>query len=529
MSSANSNPPIFSEAEKFDGTNFGTFKTKTIVSGSLRITLTFRHAVHTPDLIVNLISISKLDEANCWALFGGGEVTFYDIHRGQKRTLMTGRGNNGMYLLNVEPLTHALTPCSLSKPTSIEIWHQHLGHAGVCAITDMAKQGLVDGLNIVGDTELDGKCEDCIYGKQTAQPYDEVIEPEREVLEHVYGDLWGPAHVHSVGGAEYMFILNDGGSSYRAPYFLTTKSANATLNAFTKYHTRSEHKTGKKLVRLRVDLGSKFFNDKWREYTTRHGIIVEFSAPYAHSQNGVAERGMCTILEGMHCILADSGLPTSLWADAATYIIYTRNLIPSACHPGLIPAERWSGRRQDVSHLHPFGSIAYTKIPTELGISKLAPQSIKYALISYFGRGTYKLWDQASGTTIKSHDVIFEEGHGHCTISSAPTAVVEGNFNNDALPATPHNNGPTPPGAIITAPKPLAPRPHPTNPPLHLENTVPIVPADAPTPLAAPPATPAPIAPWPSACLAVLGTGASEPNTTALLTTLPDSQVPHSY
>lgn len=60
MSSANSNQPIFPEAEKFDGTNFGTFKTKTIVSGSLRITLTFRHAVHTPDLIVNLISISKL-------------------------------------------------------------------------------------------------------------------------------------------------------------------------------------------------------------------------------------------------------------------------------------------------------------------------------------------------------------------------------------------------------------------------------------------------------------------------------------
>ena len=89
--------------------------TKTIISGSLRTTLTFKHAVHTPDLIANLISISKLDKANCWALLGRGGVTFYDIHEGQKRMLMMGRGNNGMYLLNVEPLTHAL---SLNPPVS---------------------------------------------------------------------------------------------------------------------------------------------------------------------------------------------------------------------------------------------------------------------------------------------------------------------------------------------------------------------------------------------------------------------------
>ena len=92
---------------------------------------------------------------------------------------MMGRGNNGMYLLNVEPLTHALTACTLSKPTSIEVWHQCLGHVGICMITDMAKRVLVNGLDIVGDPEPNGKCKDCIYGKQTTQPYDDVIEPEK--------------------------------------------------------------------------------------------------------------------------------------------------------------------------------------------------------------------------------------------------------------------------------------------------------------------------------------------------------------
>jgi hypothetical protein len=61
--------------------------TKTIISGTLKMTITFKHAVHTPDLIANLISIGKLNEANCWALFSGGGVTFYDLYGGQKRTL----------------------------------------------------------------------------------------------------------------------------------------------------------------------------------------------------------------------------------------------------------------------------------------------------------------------------------------------------------------------------------------------------------------------------------------------------------
>ena len=36
-------------------------------------------------------------------------------------------------------------------------------------------------------------------------------------------------------------------------------------------------------------------------------------------------------------------------------MIYIRNLIPSARHPGVVPAERWTGKRRDVSNLLPFG------------------------------------------------------------------------------------------------------------------------------------------------------------------------------
>ena len=167
----------------------------------------------------------------------------------------------------------------------------------------------------------------------------------------------------------------------------------------------------------------------------------------------------------MHCLLVDSGLPPSLWVDAAATVICLHNFIPSARHPGIVPAEHWTGKQQDISHLCLFGCIAYAKIPVEIGISKLSPRSIKYVLIGYFGHGTYKLWDRASGTTIKSCDVIFKEGQGHHTIT-APTLSFDSTLDDgDVLPPSETSN--FNPSSIIVPPKPLSPRPHATDPPPH--------------------------------------------------------------
>ena len=91
--------------------------TKTIVSGSLRVTLTFKHTVHTPDLIVNLISISKLDEVNCWVLFSGGGVTFYDTVTRQKSCIT----QIILYLLQVLGNSYHIYD-------NIHIFYMHLWH-----------------------------------------------------------------------------------------------------------------------------------------------------------------------------------------------------------------------------------------------------------------------------------------------------------------------------------------------------------------------------------------------------------------
>ncbi len=175
--------------------------------------LTFKNAMHTPDLAANLVSISRFDSAGHTATFGGGRVVFRNK---SGESFLSGLGKAGMYLLDdvkqISDYTHipftAMNAKSLVNPASIEKWHRRFGHAGITGISNMARKSLVDGLDVIAAEPLPGRCEDCIYGKHTARPYDAEVVPETEALECVHVDLWGKARVRSLGGAVYMLLLS---------------------------------------------------------------------------------------------------------------------------------------------------------------------------------------------------------------------------------------------------------------------------------------------------------------------------------
>ena len=139
------------------------------------------------------------------------------------------------------------------------------------------------------------------------------------------------------------------------------------------YDAESECQTGKKLCEVQVDAGWEWVNKAWITYLNTYRIILNMTMPYAHAQNGVAKRANHTILDRVRCMLAESGLPKDLWAEAATAQIYTRNLLPSLQHPDIIPCKAWTGRRQRVDYLRPWECLAWAKEPSELVRSKLDP------------------------------------------------------------------------------------------------------------------------------------------------------------
>ena len=105
-------------------------------------------------------------------------------------------------------------------------------------------------------------------------------------------------------------------------------------------------------------------------------------APYSSAQNGLAEQAIRTTIDDICTLLHDSGLSHSYWAEAASYSVFSRNLIPSCHHPGTIPLQAFTGHCQSVSHLRVFGAKCWAKVPTVNGTqvtggSKLDPRGIE--------------------------------------------------------------------------------------------------------------------------------------------------------
>jgi len=169
--------------------------------------------------------------------------------------------------------------------------------------------------------------------------------------------------------------------------------------------------------------------------------------------------------------LAESGLALKYWAEAVLTVVYVWNFIPSSRNPGNIPGEIWTGRRQDVVHLRPFGATVYAHIPSDLNLSKLFPRSVKVSLLEYYGHNGYKLLERSTGTIFKSRDIIFEEGETH--YAKQPTSVIFTD-NTDPFPYQRHNSNSVPDNVDIpststipketlmkTIPQEIAPQPLP--------------------------------------------------------------------
>ena len=359
--------------------------------------ITYTRALHTPTLNANLISVGALDKAGLTVTFGQGKGI---ARKANGTVVLAGTNVDGMYLL--DPINTKRQPIamkSLSQSIPLEQWHRRLTHCSLSTIEEMARGNLVDGLHI-SDNKLTGKCEDCILGRQTRRPFDTETEKNLKPLELVSFDLWGPSRVQSIGGKVFLMIIVDGGTSCKFGAYLPDKADSSTLEAFEVFRQKAEIVTGGKVRRLRTD--GAFDSAAWKSYLTGHGITHEPTAPYSSAQNGLAERAIRTTIDDVRTLLRDSGLGHSYWAEAAAYSIDTRNLIPSRRHPGRIPLESFTGKRQDVSHLRVFGAKCWAKIPVVHGAqvtggSKLDPRSVECRFLGYVpGRGNYKVQDVAT-------------------------------------------------------------------------------------------------------------------------------------
>ncbi|KAH9725257.1 hypothetical protein KPL70_007804 [Citrus sinensis] len=136
---------------------------------------------------------------------------------------------------------------------------------------------------------------------------------------------------------------------------------------------------------------------------------------YVHSylwgpaqQISLGERMNRTLMERVRCMLVQTKLPKSLWAEILLTAYYLVNLSLSSAIEFKTPYEKWTGQPTNYGDLKAFGYTAYAHVSQE----KLAPRALKGIFIGYpEGVKGYKIWctDVNPLKYIINKDVIFNE------------------------------------------------------------------------------------------------------------------------
>jgi hypothetical protein len=120
-----------------------------------------------------------------------------------------------------------------------------------------------------------------------------------------------------------------------------------------------ENQKGRTVKCIQSDNGTEYINNDFENLLKKRGITRRLTVPYNPEQNGISERKNRTVLDMARCLLIESGLPSSFWAEAVNTANYLRNRCPSKSLNGKTPYEMWTGKKPNLKHLRIFGSKVF--------------------------------------------------------------------------------------------------------------------------------------------------------------------------
>ena len=111
------------------------------------------------------------------------------------------------------------------------------------------------------------------------------------------------------------------------------KTKDEFFKEFQQLDVQIEVETTRRVAFLRSDSDGVYVSNELQTYCRQRGIQRQFSTPYNQFQNGVAERGIRTLVEMMRTLLIHAGAPKGMWGEAACYAMQIINRKPTKAVP----------------------------------------------------------------------------------------------------------------------------------------------------------------------------------------------------
>ena len=347
----------------------------------------------------NLISLGTLEKEGYTVKMQSGKIK---VINGSRVILSGTRRDNCVYSLDGHAVAGELNASVEEKDSLAQVWHKRLGHISEAGLQVLEKQELF-GKKSLGKLDF---CENCVLGKSHRVSFGVGRHTTQGVIDYVHSDLWGPSQVESLGGKRYFLSIVDDYSRRVWVYILRFK--HEAFGKFKEWKQLVENQTGRTVKKLRTDNGLEFCNREFEQLCTESGIARHLTVAGTPQQNGLAERMNRTLMDKVRCLLIQSGLPKTFWAEATCTAAYLINRSPSTAIEKKTPMEMWSGHPSDYGMLRIFGCVAYSHVKQ----GKLEPKAVKCVLLGYpEGVKGYRLYrlDNESPKIVTSRNVVFNE------------------------------------------------------------------------------------------------------------------------
>ncbi|KAJ9544468.1 hypothetical protein OSB04_024175 [Centaurea solstitialis] len=173
------------------------------------------------------------------------------------------------------------------------------------------------------------------------------------------------------------------------------------------------------------DNGTEFRNVKLQSFLEDVGISHNLSAVRTPQQNGVVERMNRTLVEAARSMMAHSGVPQSIWAEAISIACFTQNQTLIVKRTGKTAYEMIEQCKPNIDYFRVFGCKCYV-LNDRNDLGKFDPKSDESIFIGYsLNSMTYRVSNKRTRTILKSSNVDFSETETYCdACPSNPNALL---------------------------------------------------------------------------------------------------------
>jgi len=169
----------------------------------------------------------------------------------------------------------------------------------------------------------------------------------------VHTDLWGPSPTQSLGGRKYYIAFTDDSTCYTTLTILRSKDE--ALNAYKAYAAWAHTQHGVQIKRLRSDCGGEYTGGEFTKFLKEQGTERRLTTHDTPQHNGVAESLNCCLVEHMHAVLHQSGLPKMLWVEALHFVIWVKNRTLTWALGNVTPFEKLTGKKPNIAGVPEWG------------------------------------------------------------------------------------------------------------------------------------------------------------------------------